>query len=112
MNKLILLLAVATLVPGCAALSGNPPADAVLGMPGDARQVIRDVVITPQTRWVNVESGETVRFLATSGGKSVVWHFDTPSWATGQLNAIAPKLAQGRAIAIYVAMPRLYIPDI
>lgn len=112
MNKLMLLGLWAALVSGCTVTTVNAPAGAALGAQGDARQVTREVVITPQTRWVNVESGETVRFSVAQGGESVVWYFDTPSWATGRLGDIAPKLAQGRDIAIYVAMPRLYMPDI
>lgn len=112
MNKLILLAIGAALVSGCATTPVTAPAGAELGARGDMRQVTREVVITPQTRWVNVESGETVRFSATQGGESVIWYFDTPSWATGRLGDIAPKLAQGRDITIYVAMPRLYMPDI
>jgi hypothetical protein len=111
-NKLILSGVLAALVSGCAATPVNVPAGAELGVKGDARLVMREVVITPQTRWVNVESGETVRFSAAQGSESVIWYFDTPSWSTGRLGDIAPKLAQGRDIPIYVAMPRLYMPDI
>lgn len=112
MNKLILSGVLAALVSACAATPVSTPAGAELGVQGDVRLVMREVLITPQTRWVNVESGETVRFSAAQGGESVVWYFDTPSWATGRLSDIAPKLAQGRDIPIYVAMPRLYMPDI
>jgi hypothetical protein len=84
------------------------PAGADLGLRGDARQVTREVMITPQTRWINVESGETVRFSAPPGGEAVVWHFDTSSWATGRLGDIAPNLAQGRDITIYVAMSLIF----
>lgn len=110
MKKLLLLGISAALISGCAATAVTGPADA-LGARADARQATREVVITPQTRWINVESGETVRFSA-AGGESVIWYFDTPSWAIGRLGDIAPKLAQGRDIKIYVAMPRLYMPDI
>lgn len=112
MKKLILLAVWATLVSGCAATAVTAPAGADLGERGDARAVTREVVITPQTRWINVESGETVRFSAAPGAEAVVWRFDTPSWATGRLSDIAPNLTQGRDITIYVAMPRLYMPDI
>ncbi len=112
MKKLILLAVWATLVSGCAATAVTAPAGADLGLWGDARQVTREVMITSPMRWINVESGETVRFSVPPGGEAVVWHFDTPSWATGPLGDIAPNLAQGRDITIYVAMPRLYMPDI
>ncbi len=112
MKKMLLLAVWTTLVSGCAATAVTAPAGADLGVRGDALQVTREVVITPQTRWINVESGETVRFSAPPGGEAVVWRFDTPSWATGQLGDIAPNLAPGRGITIYVAIPRLYMPDI
>ena len=112
MKKLFLLAVWATLFSGCAATALTAPAGADLGVRGDARQVTREVVITPQTRWINVESGETIRVSASPGGEAVVWRFDTPSWATGRLGDIAPDLAQGRDIRIYIAIPRLYMPDI
>lgn len=82
-----------------------------LGVQGDANSVTREVVITPQTRWVNVDSGETIKFV-DGAGHSVVWRFDTGSWATGALSDFAPQLAQGRDIKVYVAEPVLYRSDI
>lgn len=82
-----------------------------LGTQGDANSVTREVVITPQTRWVNVESGETIKFV-DGAGHSVVWRFDTGSWATGALGDFAPQLAQGRDIKVYVAENVLYRSDI
>ena len=82
-----------------------------LGVQGDVNAVTREVVITPQTRWVNVDSGETIKFV-DGAGRSVVWRFDTMSWATGALGVFAPQLAQGRDIKVYVAEPVLYVSDI
>jgi hypothetical protein len=65
--------------------------------------------------WATLFSGCAATALtapAGPGGEAVVWRFDTPSWATGRLGDIAPDLAQGRDIRIYIAIPRLYMPDI
>lgn len=103
----------ATILTAAAATSAlAAPGDMALGVAGDASLVTREVVITPQTRWINVDSGETVRLIDGAGGKAVVWRFDTPSWAVGALADFAPELAQGRQIRVYVAEPMLYVSDI
>lgn len=99
----------AALLMGSTAFAATSASD--LGTQGDANSVTREVVITPQTRWVNVESGETIKFV-DGAGHSVVWHFDTGSWATGALSDFAPQLAQGRDIKVYVAENVLYRSDI
>lgn len=100
----------AALIMGSTAFAATSMDD--LDVPGDANFLTREVRVTPETRWVNVESGETIKFVDSAGGKSVVWRFDTPSWATGKLGDFAPELAQGRQITVYVAEPTLYISDI
>lgn len=82
-----------------------------LGVQGDVDAVTREVLITAETRWVNVESGETIKFV-NGAGQSLVWRFDTGSWATGSLADFAPQLAQGRDIRVYVAENVLYRSDI
>lgn len=100
----------AVLLMGSTAFAATSVND--LGVQGDVNLVTREVVINPETRWVNVESGETIKFVDSAGGSSVVWRFDTPSWATGQLADFAPALAKGRQIKVYVAEPTLYKSDI
>jgi len=83
MKTAILAGITAALLMGATAFSATSVND--LGEQGDANGVTREVVITPQTRWVNVESVETIKFVDGTGGKSVVWYFDTPSRATWAL---------------------------
>jgi hypothetical protein len=110
MMKTALMVGItAALLMGSTAFAATSIND--LGVQGDANSVTREVVITPQTRWVNVESGETIRFV-DGAGHSVVWRFDTGSWATGALGDFAPQLAQGRDIKVYVAENELYRSDI
>ncbi len=101
----------AVLFLGAAALATAAANDHALGVRGDENRVTRVVVITPQTRWVNVESGETIRFV-DAAGNAVVWRFDTPSWATGALADFAPQFARARDIKVYVAESVLYRSDI
>lgn len=110
MKTSIMACVAAVLMMGATAFAATSVND--LGVQGDVNVVTREVVITPQTRWVNVESGETIRFVDSAGGQSVVWRFDTPSWATGRLSDFAPDIAKGRQITVYVAEPTLYKSDI
>lgn len=71
------------------------------GMAGNANMVNRVITLTPQSKWVNVDNGETVRIVDAASGKSVVWTFDTPSRASGYLASIAPDMANIR-VTIYV----------
>ena len=52
------ILVVTSALPSLAA-----PGGVALGVAGDPRAVSREIEITPQTRWINVESGETVRLV-------------------------------------------------
>lgn len=112
MNTALKWLAATILTAAAATSALAAPGDMALGVAGDASAVTREVVITPQTRWINVDSGETVRLVDSAGGKAVIWRFDTPSWAVGALTDFAPDLAQGRQIRVYVAEPMLYVSDI
>lgn len=105
--KISMMTGVAAILMMGAAVAG----EWALGVRGDESRVTREVMISPETRWVNVESGETIRFV-DGAGHSVVWRFDTPSWATGRLGDFAPDIARGRQITVYVAEPTLYKPDI
>lgn len=109
--KTSIMTVAAVLMLGTAALASAAASDHALGVRGDETRVTRVVVITPQTRWVNVESGETIKFV-DAAGNAVVWRFNTPSWATGTLADFAPQLAQGRDIKVYVAENVLYRSDI
>ena len=110
------LLAAAAILSGCAASSdgaftrridllGMPVADAAAASPAT-----RTITITPATRWVNVTSGETVRFVA--GTRSFAWNFQIgPTVSMFELNQVAPPGMFTQRIAVYVATNPLYISN-
>lgn len=82
-------------------------APAIYGQPAAGTAADRQIALRPDTRWVNVSNGDTVRF--TAGGKSFVWHFDTLQDApTFALGAIAPRDIDVGAVRVYVAANPLY----
>ncbi|MDQ2820997.1 MAG: CzcE family metal-binding protein [Pseudomonadota bacterium] len=67
----------------------------------------RVVVIDADTRWVNVDGGDTVRFIV--GDRSFAWNFQVnPSIAMFYLQQIAPPGALTHRVAVYVAPNPLY----
>ncbi len=67
----------------------------------------REVTIDAQTRSVNVEDGETVKFNVN--GKSFVWHFATYSEAGNvKLSRIAPAGIDVKGVTAYIDSNPLY----
>ncbi|MES2257530.1 MAG: CzcE family metal-binding protein [Pseudomonadota bacterium] len=65
------------------------------------------IVITPQTRSVNVTDGETVEFLVD--GKRFNWHFATyPNETNFALNRIAPREVRVDGVRVYIARNPIY----
>ena len=96
MNKLISTLAAACSV----ALTMSAPAYAAgydpnyIGSPGSANSVNRTITVTPETKWVNVDDRETVRFVNAKNGQSFVWNFDIGGAKIFELSKIAPPAMQ------------------
>jgi hypothetical protein len=61
----------------------------------------REINVTSATKWVNVNSGETVRFNV--GEKKFTWHFDSFSDQSFDFSMIAPKDIQVPGVRVYVA---------
>jgi Heavy-metal resistance protein CzcE len=59
----------------------------------------RTVSIDPKTRWVTVERGEVVRFVAN--GQEFAWAFNGMS-SSFALNRIAPSRALDRDLKVYI----------
>jgi len=73
----------------------------LLGMAIPAASAAHSVVITPDTRWVNVTGGDTVRFVA--GGAEFGWDFHvSPLVQVFDLNRVAPPGVLGRPLPVYV----------
>ncbi len=69
------------------------------GEPASSAIAARTVEIGPKTRWVNVKSGETVKFV--SNGQEYTWHFDGLSQSF-KLKQILPQVAVRDNVAVYV----------
>lgn len=86
-------------------LLGMPASDTPAKVPGQ-----RTVTITAATRWLNVTSGETVRFIA--GTRSFTWNFQLGATVDKfDLNLVAPPGFLTRALTVYVAPNPLYISN-
>jgi hypothetical protein len=82
------LLALPALLAACTAGPVQQRAD-LLGTPIPASAAAHSVVITPDTRWVNVTGGDTVRFVAGAG--EFGWDFHvSPLVQVFDLNRVAP----------------------
>jgi hypothetical protein len=86
-------------------LTGTPAdfgARATAAIPVDQR-----IVLTPGTKVINVNNGDTVEFVV--GGKTFRWHFDTfLSEANFPLSRIAPADVPADGIKVYVAANPIY----
>lgn len=98
----ILLVAVLT---GCAAHASY--AD-FYGIAAEPAAAIRTIEITPDTRYVNVEGGETVRFV--SGDKEFAWHFLVASAISSfRLDRVAPAGILDQPVEAFVSPDPRYI---
>ena len=60
----------------------------------------RTIVIGPDTRWVNVQHGEEIRFVA--GTSEFGWRFDGPGARSLDLQQIAPAGVLSRPVTAYI----------
>jgi hypothetical protein len=66
------------------------------------------ITITPDTRYVNVQSGRVVRFEV--GAKSFTWNFDCPqSIQSFDLNRVTPPGLLDHTVTAYVSTNPLYV---
>jgi hypothetical protein len=105
--------ALASLLLGCAGTPATPRID-LLGMPVIDDSAVLDssrvITITPATRWVNVTSGDTVRFVA--GERMFAWNFQvSPTVSVFDLKEIAPPGTLPRPVLVYVEPNPLYHTD-
>lgn len=107
MKRQFISLAIIGLLSGCALPTAEPPLE-FLGNAAPPAEATRTIVITPDTRWVNVTGGETVTFIV--GDKSFAWTFNVASNVfTFDLNRIAPPGVLDRPVKVYVAPDPRYI---
>jgi hypothetical protein len=81
---------------------------ALLGQPAPAAAAERTIVITPDTRYVNVEGGETVRFVV--GERVFAWSFDGALTVDAvDLKRIVPAGVVTNKVIAYVAPDPRYL---
>ncbi|SNS89527.1 Heavy-metal resistance protein CzcE [Noviherbaspirillum humi] len=99
-------LMLAGLASACSPLPVTPD---FYGAPAAAYPTQRTVVITPATRYVNVEGGETINFAI--GDKSFAWQFFATAPRRFDLNFIAPPGLLDHRVEAFVSPDPRYIGD-
>lgn len=109
-SKLITLTLVgltSTALMSTAQAAGPSGTAADYGSQAPATAAARTIVINSDTKWVNVENGETVQFSV--GGQSFTWNVSTFPGATSfDLSKIAPAGVKLSNVRVYVASNPLY----
>jgi hypothetical protein len=103
MKIVSIVLMFAFLLAGCAAVTPGvlPP---FYGEPGSENSFDKVVNIPPDAKWVNVKSGETVKFVDLASGRSFVWSFQLRNFAVFDLAAVAPRgVLSHEHLTVYVA---------
>ncbi len=105
-TRLLTLTLTACMMLGAPAFAETTRADLV-GYPADAAAAVRTIVITPDTKWVNVEGGEIINFIV--GDKSFAWHFYVGFTVSSfDLRLAAPPGLLNRRIVAYVSPDPMY----
>jgi Heavy-metal resistance protein CzcE len=98
---------IAMLSAACAPLNAPPRPD-LLGDPAPMSAATRKIVITPDTRHVNVTGGEIVTFVV--GDKAFAWNFiGTRYIAPFDLSIAVPQGVLDHAVMAYVALDARYM---
>jgi hypothetical protein len=98
-------IAAAAVSTGAAYASVHPQPQ--FGMATAAVNADRHITINANTKWVNVNNGDTVTF--DIDGKSFTWHFDTlHNEEAFDLSKIAPEDITTGMVTVYVASNPLY----
>jgi hypothetical protein len=92
--------AFAALAISTASLSANALTTGDLyGEPADASVAQRTIVVTPQTKYINVTHGEVVKVKV--GSEEFAWDFDGLA-RPFELNKIAPEGALDHSVRVYI----------
>lgn len=107
MKRLFIPVLILPLLASCAAHRSEQPIS-FFGDPIPHEEAEITIEIRPQTKWVNVTGGETVRFVV--GDKAFGWAFNTPWGARPfDLQRIAPPGVLDRPVTAYVAPDPRYL---
>jgi len=98
LSSAVLMVGALTLLAGCA----SAPRVELFGTPAPSAAAQRSIVITPETRWVNVEGGEVVNFIV--GDKMFAWDFYVGFTVTHfDLNLVAPPGILQQRVTAYIS---------
>ncbi|GIZ54012.1 CzcE family metal-binding protein [Noviherbaspirillum aridicola] len=107
MKSLHISLLVAVLSAGCAHRASDYPVS-LLGHPIPSAAAEKTIVLNPDTRWVNVNGGEAVRFV--SGGREFGWAFNVAATVSSfDLSRVAPPGVLPHPVIAYVGPDPRYI---
>ncbi len=106
MKRLFILVAIG-LISACAHRAPEQML-ALFGDPAPVEAATQTIVIRPETRWVNVTGGDTVKFVV--GEKSFAWIFNVARTVNSfDLSRVAPPGVLDRHVEAYVAPDPRYI---
>ncbi|MFZ6724064.1 CzcE family metal-binding protein [Undibacterium sp. MH2W] len=79
----------------------------LLGDPAAVSEAQRTIVITPDTKYVSVTGGETVKFIV--GEKSFAWRFDVAMTVSAfELGQVAPAGLINQKVVAYITPDPMY----
>ncbi|HWV63352.1 MAG TPA: CzcE family metal-binding protein [Oxalicibacterium sp.] len=111
--RITLTACLAISLSACASWGELPPTH-LLGQQVDDAAATQVVVIHPETRWANIESGQIVRFIVEgkTGNKTFTWAFNNSQEITSfDLNRVTPPGLLDHRVTIYLTRDPKYIRD-
>lgn len=107
--RLLLPTVLAIVLPiACVSPTNVTPRTDLLGDPAPPSAATRTIVITPDTKWVNVTGGNIVKFIV--GDKTFTWNFNVAQTISSfDLSQVAPPGTLNRKVVAYVAPDPRYI---
>lgn len=107
MNAKQLIAVVAVLTASASTFAQPLPRLDLLGDSVPVSAATRTIIITPDTKYVNVTGGETVKFVV--GDKSFAWSFDGSTVVPAfDLNRTAPPSVLDHKVRAYIEPNPLY----
>ena len=111
MRTRVLTVAILTALASSGALATSPGSEpsSIYGAPATDRKPDETIHLGPDSRWVNVEFRETVRFVAVdSDGReqSFTWWFYVSTYVVAcfELSEVAPATFPYRKVRVYVEL--------
>ncbi|WP_245549294.1 CzcE family metal-binding protein [Noviherbaspirillum massiliense] len=109
MKRRVSILAPLVLSVGAMAACATKYTD-LLGQPAPLDAAQRTIVITPETKYVNIEGGQIVRFNV--GDQSFAWNFFVARTIHAfDLNEVAPPGMLNHRVRVYLTPDPRYIGD-